>query len=140
MVLIDANQTPAVDARRQKPQWVHHDELPAFSAVPGITLRVVAGERLMTAWIRMAPNTTLPVHDHHHEQLGVLVEGALTLTIDGETRSLHPGHAYTIPSHLPHGGQTGEEGCLLIESFSPPRDDYLAHAEAALAASDRKPR
>ena len=119
-----ASPTPA-------PTWAHRDDLIPFSPRPGIGVQVVAGDRLMVCWIKIAPGTLLPVHDHPHEQLGVVLEGAIEVTVGGETRRLGPGAAYAVPPHVPHGGQTGAEGCLVLETFTPPREDYLARAAAA---------
>ncbi len=111
--------------------WASRDDLPPFSPVPGIAFRVVAGDRLMVAWVRIDPHTTLAVHDHPHEQVGVVLEGAIDVTVGGETRSLGPGDAYVVPAHVPHGGATHAEGCLVLDTFSPPRADYLARAAEA---------
>ncbi len=108
--------------------WAHRDEAVPFSPSPGVEVRVVAGERLMTCWITLSPETDLPLHDHPHEQIGVVVEGAIEVTVGDETRRLGPGAAYAVPPHVRHGGRTGPEGCRLVESFSPPREDYLARA------------
>ena len=113
------------------PRWIHHDELPAFSPFPGFTLRVFAGEQLLTAWIRMEPGAIVPRHQHVNEQLGVILEGGVDLTVGAETRRLVPGGAWVIPANVPHAGVAGPEGCLLLESFAPPREDYLAQAASA---------
>ena len=113
------------------PTWTHHDELPAFTPFPGFTLRVFAGERLLTAWIRMEPGAVVPRHHHVNEQLGVILEGVIDLTVGDETRRLVPGGAWVIPGDVPHSGVAGPDGCLLLESFAPPREDYLAQAAAA---------
>lgn len=110
------------------PTWVHRDEIPAFSAAPGVTLQVVSGAAAMTAWIAIEPNSRLAVHHHPNEQIGVVLDGAIEITIGDDTRRLGPGHAYTIPPDVPHGGVTGAEGCLVLETFAPPRADYLAAA------------
>jgi quercetin dioxygenase-like cupin family protein len=126
----------APGASATAPTWVHRDDLTPFSPAPGVTLRAVFAESAMTAWITIEPHTTLAVHDHPNEQIGVVLEGAIEITIAGERRLLGPGHAYTVPPNLPHGGVTGAAGCLLLETFAPPRADYLAMAREA----DRGPR
>ena len=90
----------------------------------------------MVTWIRIEPERELPIHHHPHEQIGVVLEGEIDLTIDGETRRVGLGGCYVVPGGLPHGGRTGAAGCLILESFSPPREDYLAGI-ARGAAGDR---
>ncbi len=121
----------ASGATATTPTWVHRDDLASFSPAPGVTLRAVFAGTAMTAWITIEPHTTLAIHHHPNEQIGVVLEGAIEVTIAGESRLLRPGHAYTVPPNLPHGGVTGADGCLLPETFAPPRADYLAMAQAA---------
>ena len=53
-----------------------------------------------------------------------MLEGALEMTIGDETRLLRPGDAYTIPPNLPHDARTHAEGCVVLDVFTPPREDY----------------
>lgn len=111
--------------------WGQRDAIAPFSPAPGVEVRLVAGGHLMTCWITLAPETDLPLHEHPNEQIGVVVEGRIRVTVGGETRQLGPGGAYVVPPNVRHGGSTGAEGCRLVESFSPPREDYLARAAGA---------
>lgn len=124
----DDRDLAAQAAPSTPPTWVHHDALVPFSPAPGVTLRVVPGGAAMVAWISIRPNSTLALHHHPNEQIGIVLEGAIEIAIAGDTRRLGPGHAYTVPPNLPHAGVTGSEGCLLLETFAPPRADYLAMA------------
>ncbi len=106
------------------PEWVKTADLASFSPVAGATMRPLAGEKLMAVWVTIEPNIDYPYHQHPHEQLGVMIEGALELTLGQETRLLRPGDAYVIPSNLPHKARTLDEGCVVLDVFSPPREDY----------------
>jgi quercetin dioxygenase-like cupin family protein len=117
-----------------EPIWSHHDELGEFSNFPGVTLRVLTGENVLTAWIKLAPGAVVPTHHHEAEQLGVVLEGGMDLTIGDETRRLGVGAAYVIPSNVPHAATATDEGILLLESFSPPRADYARLGREATAA------
>jgi quercetin dioxygenase-like cupin family protein len=92
---------------------------------PGISVQSIAGDRLHVAWIRIAPETELPLHRHPHEQIGTVLEGAIVVTIAGETRRIEPGGSYVAPSGVEHGGKTGPEGVLVLEAFTPVREEYL---------------
>jgi quercetin dioxygenase-like cupin family protein len=81
----------------------------------------------------MEPGAIVAEHSHVHEQLGVVVEGSVTLTVVGETRELVVGDAYLVPSDLAHNGVAGTDGVLLVETFVPVREDY-ANAWRAVAA------
>jgi len=96
-------------------------------------LRLLAGERVMMAWVTLDPDAVVPPHAHANEQLGVVLEGEIAMTIGGETRQLAPGDAYAIPPEVTHHGVAGDAGCLVLDVFAPPRSDYLAMAEGTLS-------
>lgn len=93
-------------------------------------MNVLSGGRMMANWVRLEPGATVPDHAHPHEQLGLVLEGEIDMTIDGETRRLVPGHAYVIPGGVRHAGVGGPSGCLVLDVFSPPRADYLSQLDA----------
>jgi quercetin dioxygenase-like cupin family protein len=88
-----------------------------------------AGERIMLNFVRLEPGVIVPMHHHPHEQAGTVLEGSIVLTIEGETRELGPGDAYVAPANARHGATT-PNGCLVVDVFSPPREDYLISANA----------
>jgi quercetin dioxygenase-like cupin family protein len=108
-----------------QPTWARKDDLPRFSPLAGLVMQSVTGGKLMANWVTIEPHRTVPRHQHPHEQLGVMLDGAMELTIGEETRLLGPGDAYTIPPHLPHSAATHEEGCVVLDVFTPPREDYV---------------
>jgi quercetin dioxygenase-like cupin family protein len=108
--------------------------VPPFSPAPGIQIQPVIGESLMTCWIAMEPGAIVAEHSHANEQLGVVVEGSVSITAAGETREMVVGDAYVMPSNLAHSAVAGEEGVLLVETFVPIREEY---AKAWRAIADR---
>ncbi|HEU5431131.1 MAG TPA: cupin domain-containing protein [Thermomicrobiales bacterium] len=109
-------------------EWANRDRLPEIEPSPGVRLRLVVGERAAVSWVDLAAGSTLPSHSHLNEQIGVMVEGTMTIEIGGEAREVSPGDAYVIPPHVPHRVEVGPERCLVIETFAPPRADYVAMA------------
>lgn len=106
-------------------------EVRPFSPLEGFQMQSVIGGAMMANWVRIEPNRLMPRHQHPQEQLGIMLEGTLVLTIGDETRELKPGHAYTIPGDVPHHATTGDDGCLVLDIFSPVREDYAQLARAA---------
>jgi quercetin dioxygenase-like cupin family protein len=90
----------------------------------GITARAVQGERMTMAVVDLDPDTVMPEHHHENEQLGFIVAGSLTMFIGGESRELHPGDTYTVPSHVPHHVVVGSKGCTALDVFAPGRADW----------------
>ena len=95
-----------------------------FEPAPGFLVRVASGERLMLAYITLKPHAEVTLHSHAEEQMGIILEGEFELTIGDETRLVKKGDMYLIPSNVTHGGVTHSEGVLVLDAFSPPREDY----------------
>ncbi|WP_144797754.1 cupin domain-containing protein [Halorubrum depositum] len=68
------------------------------------------------------PGAEVPEHDHPHEQIGVVTEGALTFLVDGEELVVEAGDTYSIPGDEPHAARNdGDEAVVGYDIFSPPR-------------------
>src|SRR5688572_755972 len=106
--------------------FVDWSAVPAKDLFPGIRARLVPGENLMLARVELAPNALVPEHEHPHEQFGLLLEGEVDFIIGGERKHLVPGDYYAIPGHVLHSVETGPNGAVALDIFSPPRADYLA--------------
>jgi unsaturated pyranuronate lyase len=101
----------------------------------GIVARIVAGERISMAVVELDAHAIVGHHRHENEQLGILLEGSMRFTVAGETKELGPGDTWCIPSGVEHEAKAGAEGAIVIDVFSPVRDDW-----AALEPEERSPR
>ncbi len=120
-------RTPDAGTLAFAPTWVNKNDIPPFSPIPGLVMQSLTGKAIMINWVTIQPHQAVPWHQHVNEQAGVMREGALELTVGDEIRVLRPGDAYTIPPNLPHSARTLDEGCVVVDIFSPPRADYAAH-------------
>ncbi len=95
-------------------------------AIWGETVRArrVQGERITLAIVELAPNAVVPEHRHAAEQLGMVIQGRMHFTVDGETRDLGPGGTWRILGDRPHDVVAGPEGAVVIDVFTPVRDDW----------------
>src|SRR4051812_30429104 len=97
-----------------------------ITMVPGIRRRTVAaGERMMQMLVRLDASSHLPEHQHPHEQLTHVLNGRLRLVVAGIPHELVPGQSLCIPGATPHAADALED-TLVIDTFSPPREDLLA--------------
>ena len=117
-----------------EPAFYNVNAINDVALVEGISARFVTGSRIMLSFVHLAPGAIMPTHNHPHEQLGYVVEGSLLLTIGEEERNLRPGDAYAIPGGIMHRGVGGPNGCVVLDAFSPPREEYLERARLAAKA------
>jgi quercetin dioxygenase-like cupin family protein len=65
-------------------------------------------------------------HAHDiHDQIGYVVEGSFEAEIDGEKRVLNKGDAYIAKKLAVHGAVALEQDSILLDVFSPVRQDFL---------------
>lgn len=91
---------------------------------PGVEIRTTAGEKLMLSVVTFEPGSVVPMHQHPHEQMGVMLSGRLRFMVGGETRVLGPGDQWSIPGGVPHEVVALDEPAVALDVFHPVRDDY----------------
>lgn len=100
-----------------------HDFQP-IEPVPGCRMRTPFGQHLMLSYLEMDEGAVVPLHSHPHEQGGMLIRGTLELTIGDETRRVEPGAMFLIPPNVPHKAVAIGGPALVLDVFSPVREDY----------------
>jgi quercetin dioxygenase-like cupin family protein len=94
-------------------------------ALEGVRFKTLAyGEKTLLAEFRLSQGSKVPQHSHPHEQTGYLVSGRLRFQMGGKTIDAGPGDAWNIEGNIEHGVEVLEDS-LVIEVFSPKREDYL---------------
>lgn len=81
------------------------------------------GAAMMILHERYAPgaDTGPDPYSHDAEEGGVVVQGKLEMTVDGEVRILETGDAYYFDSRLPHRMRNPfDDLCIVVSAVSPP--------------------
>ncbi len=99
--------------------------LAAQEVCPGCRLRTPYGENLMLSYLEMDEGAVIPLHDHPHEQAGMLLEGRLQFTLGEETRIVEAGAMFIIPPNVPHRVVAIDGPAVVLDVFSPIREDYV---------------
>ena len=102
----------------------HFKDLEEKKPIDGMSVRSVYLENSMVTWMEFEPNKQLPEHQHPHEQITLVIEGELELTIAGETKVIRPGDVAIVPSNAIHSARTFDQKTIAIDAWSPVRDDY----------------
>jgi len=92
--------------------------------VPDVWRRTLSwGERLMVIQVTLEEGAIVPAHRHPHEQITHVIEGELVMEVEGQTMILRAGDSLLFPANVEHGA-TAVKRALVIDTFSPPREDY----------------
>jgi quercetin dioxygenase-like cupin family protein len=98
---------------------------PVERLAEGIERQMIWGERLMVCRLSIAPHIVTAVHAHPHEQITIVERGQVRFTVAGADRIASPGDVLFFPSGVEHGATMLDEPVVLVDIFSPPREDFL---------------
>lgn len=104
--------------------FVQPTECSRHTIFPGVEIATMAGQAVMLSLVTFEPGAVVEPHSHPHEQVGMLLEGELTFTIGGETRTLRPGEMWRIPGGVVHSAVAGAAPVKALDVFHPIREDY----------------
>ena len=95
--------------------------------IKGVHLKtLVYGQKTLMTKVRLEQGAVIPPHQHPYEQTGYLVSGRMEFIIDGKYQLTEPGDSWSIPENIQHGATVLEE-TVVVEVFSPVREDYLPY-------------
>jgi quercetin dioxygenase-like cupin family protein len=108
-------------------------ENPWIDLAPGIRRRTVThGQTMYQMIAELKAGTKMAEHQHPQEQIIHILSGRMRVFANGGTHELRAGESYYLASNVPHGVETPEE-TRVLDTFSPPRDEYIALDEEAAA-------
>jgi len=86
---------------------------------------MIVGQNLMVCRLRFGPHVDTPRHAHPHEQITLVEKGRVRFSIGPESRVVGPGNVLHVPPGVVHGATMLEEEVVLIDIFTPIREDFL---------------
>ena len=92
----------------------------------GVDRQMVVGERLMMCRLTLQPHVDTPIHSHPHEQMTIVERGRARFTIGEAARIAVAGDVLHFPANVCHGATMLDEEVVLIDIFTPIREDFLA--------------
>ena len=109
-------------------QHVNWATVPVEILEEGIERQLVVGDDLMLCRLRFAPNVVTAAHDHPHEQITLVERGRVRFTVGSDERIAHAGDVLHFPSGCWHGATMLDEEVVLVDIFTPLREDFLEPA------------
>lgn len=95
--------------------------------IKGVHLKtLVHGNKTLMTQVRLEKGAIIPSHKHQNEQTGILISGHMDFLVDDEHHIAKPGDSWNIAGDMEHGATALEES-VVIEVFSPVREDYLPY-------------
>jgi quercetin dioxygenase-like cupin family protein len=105
--------------------WNGRDE---FALGTGVSLYSTGGDQVLLCRVRYEPGAAVRRHAHDaSEQVMAVVEGDLTITVGGETRTLGAGDTVVMNRGVEHE-LASEHGCVFFEALAPVPLDHVEDA------------
>jgi quercetin dioxygenase-like cupin family protein len=99
--------------------------IPAVPLGEGIVRQMLHGERIMVCRLTIAPGTAFPAHRHPHEQITIVERGRVRYLLGTEEKIFGPADVILLPAGFWHGAAMLDEEVVLVDIFSPVREDFL---------------
>ncbi|MCP4381653.1 MAG: cupin domain-containing protein [Hyphomicrobiales bacterium] len=94
-------------------------------AAPGVRRRMLGhNSDLMMVEVAFEKGAAGDLHAHPHVQVSYVASGSFEMTIGDRTVIIGQGDSYYVPANVVHGCTALEPG-VLIDSFTPHREDFL---------------
>lgn len=105
-------------------------DAPVIHPVKGVDMALIGiGDRMTLTRMTIQPGSLFPEHSHPNEQIGTCIEGEGELRSGGKILKVRAGESWVIPENERHSFLSqGEKPVIIIEAWSPPREDYMAMA------------
>jgi quercetin dioxygenase-like cupin family protein len=100
-------------------------EIPVMAGVKFTLLQ--NSDRTMLVLVEIAEGSTVPLHSHVHEQMGMCLRGSAEFESDSGVTTVGEGDSYFLASNEKHTVRNPSRGgAVFLDIFSPPREDYLS--------------
>ena len=90
---------------------------------PGLVKRTFDAQGATVNSYDFAPGAEFPLHHHTQEQVTLVTDGAVEMTIGDKTCSLAAGGWTVIPGGVPHGITAGSAGASILAIIVPRREN-----------------
>jgi unsaturated pyranuronate lyase len=92
----------------------------------GVWLHAIGGEQVLLCKVRYEPGKRVARHSHTEaEQLIAITDGAVTVTANGETRTLRAGDVAVFNRGVEHELVASDEGVEFFEALAPVPLDHV---------------
>ncbi|MCH6265939.1 cupin domain-containing protein [Neobacillus citreus] len=83
------------------------------------------GGSLMMTEVSFQKDAIGAIHSHPHEQVSYIVQGSFEFNLDGNVQQVVKGDSIYIPSNTLHGVKALEDDSIILDVFTPQREDFL---------------
>lgn len=117
----------------------HWTASPAERIADGIDRQMLWGDRVMICRLFFAAGVVTPVHSHPHEQMTLVERGTVRFHVAGADHVASAGDVLLFPAGIEHGATILDQPAVLLDIFSPPREEFLRPLPAREDVAPERP-
>ena len=91
---------------------------------PALARQVIYGEKMTVARISLKAGGVIREHNHVSEEIALLEQGSMRVSVAGEEELFASGQLYKVPPNVRHKLVAVEDSVALI-LFAPAREDWI---------------
>lgn len=105
--------------------FVQGNQVVPVEAEKGVKRKLLSrGGGLMMTEVTFEKGAIGSIHSHPHEQISYIVQGSFEFHLNGELQVLKKGDSIYVPSDTLHGVVALEEESIILDVFTPQREDF----------------
>ncbi|MDR6121474.1 quercetin dioxygenase-like cupin family protein [Bacillus sp. SLBN-46] len=106
--------------------FTYGEQVDAVATEEGVTRKLLSqGGSLMMTEVTFRKDAVGSIHSHPHEQISYIIQGSFEFNLGGEIQQVAKGDSIYIPSDMLHGVRALEEDSIILDVFTPQREDFL---------------
>jgi len=103
--------------------FIHADEMATREPLPGWHGRFWRSENMSFAHYTIDAGSSIHPHQHPNEEVWLVIEGELEVTVDGEPQKVGPGCVVVVPPDVVHAVRALTSGRAVVANH-PVRHDF----------------
>ena len=106
--------------------FIFGNKVEAVRADEGVMRKLLGyGGSLMMTEVTFKKDAVGSIHSHPHEQVSYITQGSFEFNLDGKIQIVRKGDSIYIPSDTLHGVKALEEDSVILDVFTPQREDFI---------------
>lgn len=114
-----------VEKSHQSPLTAGWDTIPFERISDDAERQMFVGEKMMICRLKFSPHAVAAPHSHPHEQMTIVEKGKAKFLMGEEEVIVSAGDVLRFPPNIWHGATMLDEEVILVDIFTPLREDFL---------------
>lgn len=114
------------------------NDVEPYALFPNVLIHSIGGDQVLLCRVSYVAGSHVKRHNHQHtEQVMFLLEGDVTMDVEGEKHTMRPGDVAVVAKGREHE-LWSERGCTFLEALAPVLLDHVGDPSRDLVLGDEQ--